>query len=153
MMGYPYAVVVVATGKQRLATIAAVAEAIVNVILSICLVQRIGAVGVAIGTCVGALVSVGVHLGVSMRLTRSTIAVPRRRFVLEAVLRPLSCVIPSMLLFPFWKKFSMLPADLPAIIIWTIFTFGIAWLVGLKPMERRGFTEALTHWARVSVPS
>jgi O-antigen/teichoic acid export membrane protein len=145
MMGYPYALVVVATGKQRLATIAAVAEAIVNVTLSVYLVQRVGAVGVAIGTCVGALVSIAVHLAVSMRLTRSTILVPRRRFLSEAVLRPLSCVIPSMLLFPFWKRFAMLPAGLPWVIIWTILTFGFAWLIGLKPMERRSFTEALIH--------
>lgn len=145
MLAYPYALVVLATAKQRMTIIAAIAEAIVNVTLSICLVQRVGAIGVAIGTCMGALVSIAVHLAVSMRLTRSTILVPRRRFVSDAVLRPLSCVIPSMLLIPFWRRFAMLPADLPWVIIWTIFTFGIAWLIGLKPMERRGFTEALIH--------
>ena len=145
MMGYPYALVVVATGKQRLATIAAVAEALVNITVSIYLAQRIGAVGVAIGTCVGALVSLGVHLTVSMRSTHLTIFLSRRRFVLEAILRPLSCVIPSMLLLPFWKRFSVLPARLPWLIIWIFCTCTIAWLVGLKSTERRGSLQTLLH--------
>ena len=145
MIGYPYALVVVATGKQRLATIAAVAEAVVNVTLSIYLVQRIGALGVAIGTCVGALISIGVHLSVSMKLTRSTILISRRCFLSEAVLRPLSCIIPSLLLFPLWRRFAMPPASLPWLAIWTLLTFGIAWLVGLKPAERQEFAEALLH--------
>jgi O-antigen/teichoic acid export membrane protein len=141
MMGYPYALAVVATGTQRLATIAAVAEAIANVTLSIYLVQRVGAVGVAIGTCAGALVSIGVHLTVSMRLTRSTILMLRRRFVLEAVLRPLSCVIPSIVLFPIWRRFAMLPASLPWLVPWAFFTFGTAWFIGLKSAERHGLRQ------------
>ena len=145
MIGYPYAIVVVATGKQRLATIAAVAEAAVNVTVSIYLAQRIGAVGVAIGTCVGALVSLGVHLTVSMKNTYMTILLSRRRFVLEAVLRPLSCVIPSMLLLPFWKRFVVLPAPLPLLVLWILFTCTTAWLVGLKSAERGGSLGTLFH--------
>jgi O-antigen/teichoic acid export membrane protein len=56
---YPYMIGVVATGKQHLATISAIAEASVNVALSIWLVQKFGAIGVAIGTLVGAFISVG----------------------------------------------------------------------------------------------
>ena len=71
-LAFPYILVVVATGKQHLATIAAIAEACVNIVLSIWLVQKIGAVGVAIGTLAGALVSVGIHLlGRASRLPRS----------------------------------------------------------------------------------
>ena len=143
MLGYPYAVVVVATGKQRMATIAAVAEAVVNVTLSIYLVQKIGAIGVAVGTCVGALVSITVHLTVSMRLTESSISLARRRFMSEAVLRPLSCIIPTILLLPLWRRFAIAPASLHWIVVWVVLTAGIAWLVGLTPIERRGFTEAL----------
>jgi O-antigen/teichoic acid export membrane protein len=146
MIGYPYALVVVATGKQHLATIAAIAEAFVNVTVSIYLVQTIGAVGVAIGTFTGAFVTLGIHLAVSMRLTRSTIQVSRRRFVSEAVLRPLSCVIPSMLLFPFWRRSTMLPAGLPWLVLWIFVTLGIAWIIGLNSAERHSFTEALFHW-------
>ena len=91
----PYILVVVATGKQHLATVAAIAEAGVNIVVSIWLVQRIGAVGVAVGTLVGAFVSFSVHLLVSMRYTQPTILIPRPRFLLQGVLRPLLIILPS----------------------------------------------------------
>ena len=132
----PYALVLLATGQQHLATVAAVAEALVNLALSIYLVQRFGAVGVAIGTLVGAFVSVGLHLTVSMKLTRSTISMSRRRFVLTGVLRPLLCVIPSLLLIVLWKQSGMLPIGIPMILISFLATAAIGWLVGLTNAER-----------------
>jgi O-antigen/teichoic acid export membrane protein len=132
----PYALVVVATGKQHLATISGIAEAVVNVCLSIYLVQKIGAVGVAVGTLVGAFVGVGVHFFVSMKLTRSTAFIPRRRLIVEGVLRPLLCVIPSILLLPFWRRLAMLPLSPPLIVIWTLATLGTVWLTGLTSAER-----------------
>jgi O-antigen/teichoic acid export membrane protein len=149
--GYPYSLVVIATGKQHLATIAGVAEAVVNVSISIYLVQRIGAVGVAIGTVAGAFVSIGMHLAASMKLTYSTISMSRRRFVFTGVLRPLLCVIPSMLLIHFWSRFSMLPVSIHLMAIWALATLGIAWFIGLTSAERCGFKEAshrLIHWTQ-----
>jgi O-antigen/teichoic acid export membrane protein len=134
----PYALVLLATGQQHLATVAAVAEALVNLSLSIYLVQRFGAVGVAIGTLVGAFVSVGLHLTVSMKLTRSMIAMSRRRFVLTGLLRPLLCVIPSTLLIPLWKESGMLPVGIPMILISFLAAAAIGWLVGLTNAERNG---------------
>jgi O-antigen/teichoic acid export membrane protein len=135
-LGCPYALVVVATGKQHLATISGVVEAMVNICLSIYLVQRIGAVGVAIGTLAGAFVGVGVHFLISMKLTRSTALIPLRRLMMEGVLRPLSCVIPSILLLPFWRRLTMLPLSPILIVIWTLATLGTAWVVGLTSAER-----------------
>ncbi len=145
-IGYPYSLVVVATGKQHLATIAAVAEAALNVTLSIYLVQRVGAVGVAIGTLAGAFVSVGVHLAVSMKLTRSTILISRRTFLLEGLLRPLLCVIPSALLSPFWRRFVMLPMSPSLIALWAGSTLATAWLVGLTSTERREIKQAVLRF-------
>jgi len=141
-LAYPYALVVLATGKQHLATLAAVAEALVNVSLSIYLVQRFGAVGVAIGTLVGAFVSIGLHLTVSMKLSRSTISMSRRRFVSSGLLRPLLCVIPSTLLIPFWIEPSMLPIGIPMIVISFLATAAIGWLVGLTTAERNDLMSA-----------
>jgi O-antigen/teichoic acid export membrane protein len=132
----PYAMVLLATGQQHLATVAAIAEALVNLSLSIYLVQRFGAVGVAIGTLVGAFVSVGLHLTVSMKLTRSMISMSRRRFVLTGLLRPLLCVIPSTLLILLWKESGMLPISIPMILISFLATAAIGWLVGLTNSER-----------------
>jgi O-antigen/teichoic acid export membrane protein len=132
----PYAIVLLATGQQHLATAAAVAEALVNLSLSIYLVQRFGAVGVAIGTLVGAFVSVGLHLTVSMKLTRSMISMSRRRFVLTGLLRPLLCVIPPTLLIALWKESGMLPIGIPMVLTSFLATAAMGWLVGLTKVER-----------------
>jgi len=135
--GYPYALVVVATGKQHLATIAGIAEALVNVALSVWLVQRIGAIGVAIGTFAGAFVSIGLHLTVSMHYTRPTILIQRPRFIVEGLLRPLVCIGPSLILLLFWKRSAALPAPPTSLAIWAVATMGLAWGIGLAQSERR----------------
>jgi O-antigen/teichoic acid export membrane protein len=146
---YPYALVVVATGRQHLATIAAISEAAVNVAVSIALVHRIGALGVAIGTFVGAFVSLGMHLTISMHFTQSTIQIRRSRFVARALLQPLLCITPSLLLYPFWKRFAMLPANPLLLGTWAVLTLAIAWEIGLTPDDRRDAIKAgarLLYW-------
>ena len=134
---YPYALAIIATGKHNQATIAAIAEATVNITVSIYLVQRIGAIGVAIGTLVGAFVSVGTHVAISMKLTRATVAVSRRRFLLEGLLRPLSCVAPTLLSIPLWLKATVVPMSPYWISIWALTTLTIVWYTGLLPGERQ----------------
>jgi len=135
-LAYPYIIGVVATGNQHLATIAAVAEALVNLSLSIWLVQKMGAIGVAVGTLVGALVSVSVHLVVSMGLTQSSLLIPRSRFLLQGLLRPLLTITPSLFLYAWWKQSDMLPAAPAVLALWIVLTGGIAWRVGLNSEER-----------------
>jgi O-antigen/teichoic acid export membrane protein len=146
----PYALVLLATGQQHLATVAAVAEALVNISLSIYLVQRFGAIGVAIGTLVGAFVSVGLHLTVSMKLTHATISMSRRRFILTGLLRPLLCVIPSILLIPLWNQSGMLSIGIPIILISFLATAAIGWLVGLTNAERNDLM-GVVHRLRLSL--
>jgi O-antigen/teichoic acid export membrane protein len=148
-LGYPYALVIIATGKQYQATIAAVAEAVINIIVSVYLVKKIGALGVAIGTLVGALVSIGVHVAVSMKLTRSTVSFSRRRFVFEGLVRPLTCIAPSVLLLPLWAGWAVNAVSPYWIIAWTMATLATAWFVGLVPQERLTVKELpakLTSW-------
>src|SRR5271166_6456936 len=114
--------------------------------VSFYLVQRIGAVGVAIGTVVGALVSVPVHLGVSMKLTRATITMSRGQFLWGGLVRPLLCVIPSVLLLPFWRKDEMLPYHPAWMAAWFAATLGIAWFAGLSAEERSGLERKLFGW-------
>jgi hypothetical protein len=71
-------------------------------------------------------------------LTRSTALILLRRLMMEGILRPLSCVIPSILLLPFWRRRTMLPLSPIWIVIWTLATLGSAWVVGLTSAERRG---------------
>jgi O-antigen/teichoic acid export membrane protein len=133
----PYILIVVATGKQHLATIAAIAEAAVNLAVSIWLVQTIGAVGVAVGTLVGAFVSLGVHLLVSMRYTQPTIHLARWRFLVQGVFRPLLVIVPSLLLYPFWRKLTMLPAPPAVLGLWLVTTVAIAGWVVLTAEDRQ----------------
>jgi O-antigen/teichoic acid export membrane protein len=145
----PYVIAVVATGKQHLATISAVAEASVNIGLSIWLVQRIGAVGVAVGTLVGAFISVAVHISVSMRFTQGVIQFQRSRYLLEGWLRPLLVIVPSLLLYPFWRRLSMLPAAPAILALWLLLTVGFAWTLGLLPEDRqqaRTILARLLYW-------
>jgi O-antigen/teichoic acid export membrane protein len=133
----PYTLIVVATGKQHLATIAAIAEAGVNIVVSIWLVQKIGAVGVAVGTLVGAFVSFAVHLLVSMRFTQPTIQISRWRFLVQGVLRPLLILVPSFFLYPFWRKLNMLPAPPAVLALWILATLTVAWWVALTEDDRQ----------------
>jgi len=144
-LGYPYALAVVATGSQHLATIAAVAEAVVNLALSIWLIQRIGALGVAIGTVAGAVVSIALHIGVSMHFTRSAISIHRAEFLKQGLLRPLVCILPSLILLPFWRRYASMPAPLPALLAWIVTTVALAWLLGLKQSERHRMWSGITR--------
>jgi O-antigen/teichoic acid export membrane protein len=148
-LGYPYSLAVIATGKQHLATIAGIAEAVVNICVSLYLVQRIGAVGVAIGTVVGAFVSVGLHLTLSMKYTQSAIAVSRRSFVMQGILRPLLCTTPSLLLIPTWNRFAMLPWSIPWLVLWSTTTLLIAWQIALTETDRRRVSMTLSKVARL----
>jgi O-antigen/teichoic acid export membrane protein len=148
-LALPYILVVVATGKQHLATIGGIIEACVNVALSIWLVQKIGAVGVAIGTFAGAFVGLGMHLLVSIPLTQAAIHMQRSRFVLQALLRPLLVMIPSFFLYPFWRRGDMLPAEPGILVLWVALTAAIAWRVVLTEADRQelgSFLRRLLYW-------
>jgi O-antigen/teichoic acid export membrane protein len=149
---YPYVLVVVATGRQHLATISAIAEAAVNILVSVLLVTRIGAVGVAIGTLIGAFVGVGTHLLVSIPRTQRAIHMQRSGYLLEGLLRPSLGLVPSLLLYPFWKRSSMVPANPALLAIWVVLSLSIAWQIGLTRKDRQGFTSALSrlaYWRRL----
>ncbi len=147
-LGGPYSLAVVATGKQHLATIAGIAEAVVNVCVSLYLVQRVGAVGVAIGTVVGACVTVGLHLTLSMKYTQSAIFFSRREFIIQGLLRPMLCTIPSLLLIPAWNRFSMLPWSVPLLVFWAASTLLIVWRIGLTQADRDRISAALLKLSR-----
>jgi O-antigen/teichoic acid export membrane protein len=135
-LGYPYSLAVVATGKQHLATLAGVAEAVVNICVSVYLVQRIGAIGVALGTLAGAFVSVAMHLAISMKSTFPAISMSRGHFVREGLLRPLLCIIPSILIILEWQRSATLQVNPGWIAAWCVSTLGIAALTGLNRHDK-----------------
>ena len=132
-----------ATGKQHLATVASIVEACVNIVLSIWLVQKIGAIGVALGTLIGAFVSIGLHWLVSIPRTQATISISRPRLLNQGVLRPLLVIAPFLAAIPFWQKLNMLPAPPAILAICIILTIAIAWWVSLTAQDRRDFGAVL----------
>jgi O-antigen/teichoic acid export membrane protein len=150
-LGLPYSMAVVATGKQHLATIAGVAEALVNICVSLYLVRKIGAVGVAVGTVVGAVVSVTLHLGVSMRYTQSVIALSRKRFVLSGLLPPMLCTIPALLFIPAWNPSTVLPWSANRLVVLCVSTLCVAWQIGLTRGARSQFKGMLLRLTRTAL--
>ena len=135
-LGFPYALFIVATGKQRYATVAPIAESLVNITLSLLLARHYGAVGVALGTLFAAGVGLLCHLFISMRYTQSVIAVHRPRLLLQGVLRPCLAALPTLLLIPFWRRFDLRPAYPGLLAAWVITSALILWRVGFTGKER-----------------
>jgi O-antigen/teichoic acid export membrane protein len=143
----PYVLVVVATGKQHLATVAAIAEACVNIVASVWLVQRIGAAGVALGTLIGAFIGIGVHALISIPRTQATIFIRRRHLLRQGVLRPLLVLTPSLAAYPFWRKLSMLPAQPAILAAWVVLTVCAGWWVVLTAQDRQDFGAVLHRFS------
>jgi O-antigen/teichoic acid export membrane protein len=149
----PYATMVTATGQQRFATIATLAEAATNLISSIYLASRIGAIGVACGTLIGSCVSVLLHFAISIPSTSPVLPISRMRLSLQGFLRPASIAIPSLLVL----RLDLGPAAQPGIdaiymALWAATTLCIAYFVVLDPKERRAVRSHMLPAAR-RVPS
>jgi O-antigen/teichoic acid export membrane protein len=139
-LAYPYALMVVGLGQQRFATVSPVVEAIINLVSSILLARRYGAIGVAAGTLIGAFAGVIAHVLISMPRTQVAVAVARLRLIREGVARPLLSFLPLLACLPFWRRQSMLPLPIPALVLWAIATASILWWLGLAPNDRRQMT-------------
>ena len=142
-LAYPYALMVVGLGKQRFATVSPVLEAIVNLVVSILLARRYGAIGVAAGTLIGAFAGVVAHFVVSMPRTQPAIAVQRLRLIRVGVARPLLSFLPLLACLPFWRRLSMLPLPVPLLALWVVATASILWWIGLSPNDRRQMTQVV----------
>jgi O-antigen/teichoic acid export membrane protein len=132
----PYATMVVAMSKQRVATASALTEGIVNLVSSIFLARRAGALGVAIGTLLGAAAGVAMHFGISMRYTQSSLALPRTQLLVKGIVRPASIAVPSALLFPRWCHTGPPSIDTRLYVVWFVSTLLLAWFVGMSREDR-----------------
>lgn len=131
----PYATMVVATAKQRLATASGITEAVLNLIASIWLARHYGAMGVAAGTLIGSVVGVTMHFGVSMAYTRN-IDVSRLRLFVKGMLLPSTTAIPTLLLFWHWISASSPTMNLQSWLLWGLSTLLLTWWVGMNEEER-----------------
>ncbi len=145
--------VFMATRRLRGLTLVLLAEALANVVLSVCLIRPLGLLGVALGTLLPAILCQGVLLPAMLcRLLR----VPARTYLAQVYLRPL---VVGSILFPL---LGLLHYVLPAAGYWsTLFCEGLiaagaagAFVVaiGLDGEERKRFigTPAMRLLGRVS---
>jgi O-antigen/teichoic acid export membrane protein len=132
----PYASMLVATESQKVAIAGAIAEAVVNLVCSVYLARRIGAIGVAYGTLLGSFVSIGMHMAVSMRYTHKKFPAGRMALVLKGILRPAAIALPTLLLWPLWWS-SKAPAFGPGLWAgWLTCSLLLAWFGALNHAER-----------------
>ena len=146
-LGYPYAMMVVATGTQRSVILAPVLEACLNFTVSVALVRSMGAAGVALGTLIGAAAALTTHLLVSIPRTMRVIEVNRVRLVLQGMVRPALCALPTVLLLPWWHSRAVLPFSPALLIAWALTTAVLAWMCGLTLAER----ESTLHRLRAAI--
>jgi O-antigen/teichoic acid export membrane protein len=135
----PYATMVVATAKQKVATTAAITEALVNLGASIWFAIHFGAMGVAMGTLVGSFAGVAMHFAVSMNFTRNILA-SRLKLFLGGMLRPSAMAIPSLVLLRKWWLVGSPEISLPLWFAWGGSTLFIAWLMSLDRNDRDQLT-------------
>jgi O-antigen/teichoic acid export membrane protein len=140
----PYSTMVVATAKQRVATMSAITEASVNLVASVLLAMRFGAMGVAAGTLIGAFAGVGMHFGVSMRYTRN-LAISRAELFAKGILRPSVMAVPSVLLLSRWWLSGAPSLGWQLWLVWFGSTLAIAWTLSLDAGDRTILKDLVQH--------
>lgn len=128
----PYSTFVIALGRQRVATVSPMTEAVLNLVSSILLARHFGAVGVAYGTLIGAIAGIAVHLTLSMRYTSLQIAVKRSSFITRGLLRPLILLLPCSLLL---VTSSENLRDLRWIAAYFVSSLALLWFLCLDSIE------------------
>jgi O-antigen/teichoic acid export membrane protein len=140
LSGLPYATLVLAVGQQRLVLLSPLVEGISNFLLSIVLTSFIGALGTAIGTMFGAFISIIFHFAFSMNRTTS-ILIHRNKLLLSSILTPLTCALPSVILFIVISFFPDLNTSILAVafIVAIVTSLALLWNIGLNSGERNKF--------------
>ena len=135
-IGLPYATMLVATGRQRVAIAGAIAEAVVNLTASLLLARHMGAMGVAVGTLLGSVVSIGMHFAVGMHYTRTNFAVGRWPLLLRGVCRPALMAVPSLICARLWWSAAAPQFGLVGWSVWAVSTLLVGWFLCVDSGER-----------------
>jgi O-antigen/teichoic acid export membrane protein len=135
-LGAPYANIALAVGAQKQIFLSPVAEALVNITISVVLTAYYGVIGVVIGTLCGACVSIGIHYGYSLNRT-TQIKVKDRRLLIYAVVRPMLSVIPAVCLWLIYQQMSLSPSlEFIFLFMATVFSCLLLWKYAIFNTER-----------------
>lgn len=94
LTGMPYSVILVASGQQKLVTLSPLSEGLTNLVASILLGMRFGAIGVAAGTLIGGIVGLLGHILYNMPRTHKDVSFLVRTYLFSAVCLPLLAAVP-----------------------------------------------------------
>jgi O-antigen/teichoic acid export membrane protein len=141
-LGAPYSTIVVGAGEQKLIMLSPLIEGVVNLSLSILLVNKIGVKGVAIGTIIGGLISVILHLFYNLPRTKC-VDLSSPYPLLFAVGKPLVSVLPVILFYPLIHGMNGRQVNLLSLIpstLTSLLTFFILYFYVITNEERNQFT-------------
>jgi O-antigen/teichoic acid export membrane protein len=93
----PYSTILLGTGQQSLVILSPLIEGTSNLLMSIVLGIKFGAVGVALGTLIGAIIGVGFHYFYNMKRSTS-ISCNRSRLLRKGILLPIISTLPILLI-------------------------------------------------------
>lgn len=107
LTGAPYASILIGTGQQRLVIVSPLMEGFSNIVASVLLGWKYGAIGVAWGTLIGAVVAVLANVIYNLPRTRDSINISQFRYLCEALAVPAVCGMPvclALLVTTVWKS-------------------------------------------------
>lgn len=103
LTGTPYASILVGTGQQRLVIVGPLMEGFSNLVASVLLGWKYGAIGVAWGTFIGAVTGMLAHALYNIPRTRNYICVSKRTYIKGGILLPAVCGLPVFLAAIYFK--------------------------------------------------
>ncbi len=135
--GGPYSMVMMAIGEQKLITLSPLIEGVINLLISIMLVSKIGAIGVAIGTMTGAIVSISLHLFYNIPRTQG-LYIRSKKDLIYAVLIPVMTTIPCWILLYISSQIKLGPISSNSLILSSItLMLFLLWRFCILPIERK----------------
>jgi O-antigen/teichoic acid export membrane protein len=149
LSGAPYAVIVVATGQQRLVITSPIVEGVTNLLLSIIMTSIIGALGAAIGTVIAGFIGIAFHLCYNLPRTKG-IDLDKRVFMIHGLFQPLLCASPGIILccisISSVELNNFLQTFLTAITIFV--SLFLLWRWGLRSDERKNVISYIQETAQ-----
>jgi O-antigen/teichoic acid export membrane protein len=97
LTGVPFASILVGTGQQKLVVLTPLMEGITNLVFSVVLGLKYGAIGVAWGTLIGAVAAVAANVCYNMPRVIDSIRCSPTRYFFEAMAEPGLCGVPFWL--------------------------------------------------------
>jgi O-antigen/teichoic acid export membrane protein len=96
LTGTPYSVVLIGTGQQKRVTISPIFEGVTNLVASIALGLKFGAIGVAWGTFVGSVVGMLGHILYNIPRTNGEIRISASKYLFKGIVFPALASIPFL---------------------------------------------------------